>query len=51
MWLGKDKIIQLEIPGCKNQKHRILHSNHFIQEDKTEELTNIILEFISDNYI
>lgn len=45
MWLGKDKILQAEIPGAKNQEHRILHAHHFLQEDKSEEITEALIRF------
>jgi haloalkane dehalogenase len=48
MWVGKDKIIQSEIIGAKNQNHKTLDSDHFIIEDKPTEVSNIILEFISN---
>jgi len=46
MWLGKDKILQLEINGAKNVNHQTIHANHFLQEDNPELLTEIILNFI-----
>lgn len=46
---GAEKILQAEIPGAKGQKHLILeNSGHFIQEDKGEELAEIIVKFIAD---
>jgi haloalkane dehalogenase len=45
MWKGKDKILQASIEGAKNQTHFILESNHFIQEDKPVELTQILINF------
>ena len=49
MWKGKDSILQQNIVGAKNQIHYILDSNHFIQEDKPEELTNILIAFFKKN--
>lgn len=43
MWTGKDTILQKNIIGAKNQTHYILESNHFIQEDKPIELTQILI--------
>jgi haloalkane dehalogenase len=45
MWNGKDSILQNTIPGAKNQKHFVLESNHFIQEDKPYELSQILIDF------
>ena len=45
MWQGKEKILQQEIPGAIHQDHFVLDSNHFIQEDQPEALTEIILNF------
>ena len=47
MWVGKDSILQSNILGAKNQKHFVLESNHFIQEDQPEELTSILLNFFN----
>lgn len=47
---GRDKVWQDTVPGAKNQKHTIIDGGaHFIQEDKPEELVQIMLEFIKDN--
>ena len=45
MWKGKDSILQNNIIGTKNQIHYTLDSNHFIQEDKPTELTQILINF------
>ncbi|NOR28475.1 MAG: alpha/beta fold hydrolase [Lutibacter sp.] len=50
MWKGKDRILQKNIIGAKNQTHYILESNHFIQEDKPNELTQILIDFFKDDY-
>jgi len=44
MWKGKDSILRKNIIGAKNQTHYILESNHFIQEDKPNELTQILID-------
>jgi len=49
MWIGKDSILQKHIPGAKTQIHYTLESNHFIQEDKPEELTQILIGFFKNN--
>lgn len=48
MWHGKDKILQAEIPGAKGQHHRELHANHFLQEDQSEIIASIIIEFLAE---
>jgi len=45
MWKGKDSLLQKNVIGAKNQKHYILNSDHFIQEDKPIELTKILISF------
>ena len=47
MWQGKEKILQTEIPGAQGQDHKILHADHFLQEDKAEEITEIIINFLA----
>lgn len=49
MWKGKDSILQKNIIGAKNQTHYILESNHFVQEDKPTELTQILIDFFKNN--
>jgi len=49
MWLGKDTILQKNIAGAKNQTHYILESNHFVQEDKPEELVQILISFFQED--
>ena len=47
---GGDKIFQKLIPGTKGQKHTtIINGGHFLQEDQSERLAEVILQFISDN--
>jgi haloalkane dehalogenase len=47
---GAEKIFQKEIPGCKGQEHRIIkNAGHFIQEDQSEKLSELIIEFIRKN--
>ena len=47
---GGDKAFQNMLPGCENQKHIIIEDGgHFLQEDKGEQLSEVISNFISDN--
>ena len=50
MWKGKDSILQKNIIGAKTKTHYILESNHFIQEDKPDEVTQILIDFFRDDY-
>lgn len=44
---GGDRVIQSLIPGAQGQPHTtIAGGGHFLQEDRGEELANIIVEFI-----
>jgi len=45
LWVGKDQLLQSMIPGAKDQKHYVLDSNHFIQEDQAQRLVSILLEY------
>ena len=45
MWMGKDSILQAHVIGAKEQQHVTLESNHFIQEDQPEQLTDVLLAF------
>lgn len=42
---GGDLYMQRRIPGASGQNHMRLEAGHFIQEDKSEELAEIILRF------
>ncbi|MEP3388550.1 MAG: haloalkane dehalogenase [Reichenbachiella sp.] len=46
---GAEAVFQKLIPGAKNQKHQIVHAGHFIQEEKGEELADLITEFYKAN--
>lgn len=47
---GADKFFQQMIPGAKGQAHTtIVDGGHFIQEDKGEELAQIVIDFIKAN--
>lgn len=46
---GADLILQERIPGAKNQPHTtIKDAGHFLQEDKGEELAQVVVNFIAD---
>ena len=47
--IGQEKVMQKLIPGTKGQNHTILHAGHFIQEEKGEELAELIIEFYRHN--
>jgi haloalkane dehalogenase len=45
---GGDAIFQKRIPGCSGQAHTtITDGGHFLQEDQSERLVQVILEFIT----
>ncbi|AMO68673.1 haloalkane dehalogenase [gamma proteobacterium BDW918] len=45
---GGDAIFQKRIPGCRGQAHTtITDGGHFLQEDQSERLVQVILEFIT----
>jgi len=47
---GGEKGFQKMIPSTKGQKHvTIKDGGHFLQEDKGEELTQVIIDFVNDN--
>ena len=44
---GGEKYFQRSVPGCKNQNHQIIkNAGHFVQEEKSNELSEAISEFI-----
>ena len=46
---GADKRLQERIPGAKGQKHTtIIGGGHFLQEDKPEELADVIDAFVKE---
>lgn len=48
---GADRIFKKLIPGYQGQAHtEVKGGGHFLQEDKGEELAEIILDFIRDNF-
>jgi haloalkane dehalogenase len=45
---GLEKIFQALIPGAKGQPHQIIHGGgHFLQEDKGEEIAELVVQFIN----
>ena len=48
---GAEKAFQKLVPGTKGQNHTILNAGHFIQEEKGEELAELIVEFYRTNSI
>lgn len=46
---GAEKSLQKSIPGANGQHHKILNAGHFIQEEKGEELAELIIEFYKKN--
>lgn len=42
---GAEKLFQKHIPGAKGQNHAMLRAGHFIQEEKGEELAELIIKF------
>lgn len=50
MMAGRDKQWQEQVPGAKGQAHTLVKGgDHFIQEDKPEELVEILSQFIESN--
>ena len=44
---GADKVLQAEIPGAANLSHTtIAGAGHFLQEDKGEELAQVVADFV-----
>jgi len=46
---GAEKAFQKIVPGAKEQNHKILNAGHFIQEEKGQELAELIIEFYNKN--
>jgi len=47
---GADKLLQMMIPGAKNQAHAtITQAGHFLQEDKPHEIVEHMIKFIENN--
>lgn len=46
---GSQELFKSQIPGAKEQDHKVLNAGHFIQEDKSKELAILITEFFRKN--
>ncbi|NQY64900.1 MAG: haloalkane dehalogenase [Alteromonadaceae bacterium] len=47
---GGDKLMQKLIPGTNGQPHTIItNAGHFLQEDKGDELAEVVISFVRDN--
>jgi haloalkane dehalogenase len=47
--IGAEKALQKLVPGAKGQNHTFLNAGHFIQEEKGQELAELIIEFYKKN--
>jgi haloalkane dehalogenase len=47
--IGAEKALQKLVPGANGQNHKIINAGHFIQEEKGEELAELIIEFYKKN--
>jgi haloalkane dehalogenase len=44
---GSDRIFRERVPGCRDQQHATIEGGgHFLQEDRGEQLANVVVEFI-----
>ncbi len=46
---GADKVFHKIIPGAHGQEHTTLNAGHFIQEEKGEELAQLMIDFYQKN--
>lgn len=46
---GAEKAFQKFVPGARGQNHTYLNAGHFIQEEKGEELAELLIEFYKNN--
>ncbi len=47
---GRDEVWQKTVPGAKGQPHTLVEGGaHFIQDDKPNELSRLLIEFIKSN--
>ena len=45
---GADKVLRAEIPGCQGQPHAVISGGgHFLQEDRGEQLAQVIVDFVN----
>lgn len=48
---GVEQVFQKLVPGAVGQNHNVLNAGHFIQEEKGEELAQLVIEFYQSNTI
>jgi haloalkane dehalogenase len=46
---GAEKAFQKLVPGAQGQNHTLLNAGHFIQEEKGEELAELVIQFYRNN--
>jgi len=46
---GGEKVFQARVPGARGQPHVTLHGGHFLQEDCSEEIADLVDRFIRSN--
>ena len=45
---GGEKYLQSRIPGSAGQPHKIVQGGHFIQEEKSDDISRMVIEFIEN---
>ena len=44
---GADHVLRAQIPGCEGQPHTVIAGGgHFLQEDRGEQLADVVVDFI-----
>ncbi|MBT4522974.1 MAG: haloalkane dehalogenase [Halieaceae bacterium] len=47
---GSDKVFQERVPGAKGQKHVTINGGgHFLQDERAQQLSDVVINFIEDN--
>ena len=47
---GRDEVWQTTVPGAQGQSHTVVEdASHFIQDDKPDEISRLLIEFINAN--
>jgi haloalkane dehalogenase len=47
---GSDRMFRDRVPGCRDQKHATIDGGgHFLQEDRGEQLAEVVVDFIRSN--
>ncbi len=50
--VGQDQRFREEVPGAQDQNHTTIRdAGHFLQEDKGEELAEVVIQFMADNQL